>query len=708
MTSFRTAGGLAVERTARVVADDAIEPIVDALDSRRGAVFTSGIDYPGRYSRWEIGYHSPLLQVVGLPDRVEVEALNARGEVLLDAVADQLRADGHGVTRAGRTVVAVPRPYAATDREEDRGARVGSFRVLRSLQALLRAPEEPYLALSGAFGYDLMFRYEDLLARHERRPGQPDFVLHLPDRLVVADRASGVVTAYDYEFEAGGRSTADLPWEPGEAVACTAAPVPERLAPGAYAKVVEIAHDFFARGDLYEVVPGQPFYAPCPSPAAYFRRLREANPAPYGFCINLGDEQLVGASPEMFVRVDGRRIETCPIAGTIRRGVDGVEDAAQVLALLNSDKDRAELTMCTDVDRNDKARVCVPGSVEVIGRRQIEMYSRLIHTVDHVVGTLREGYDELDALLTHMWAVTVTGAPKKAAVQFIEDHEEAPRGWYGGAIGMLGFDGHVNTGLTLRTAQVRDRVALVRAGATLLFDSDPELEEAETELKASALLLAAAAEVGPAEVDVSARQVGAGARILVVDHEDSFTLNLADYFRQTGAEVTTVRWGISAERIEELAPDLVVLSPGPSRPSDFAMGALIDVLADRGLPTFGVCLGLQGIVEWSGGALRQLDVPWHGRSSAVRTSAGALFAADGVLEVGRYHSLYCADAAVPGELRVTASTDDGVVMAVEHRTLPLWGVQFHPESILTADAGGGLDLVVRVVEAARALPSRHG
>ena len=98
--------------------------------------------------------------------------------------------------------------------------------------------------------------------------------------------------------------------------------------------------------------------------------------------------------------------------------------------------------------------------------------------------------------------------------------------------------------------------------------------------------------------------------------------------------------------------------------------------------------------------LRQLEVPWHGRSSAVRTAGGTLFAGDGALEVGRYHSLCCADAAVPADLRVTASTDDGVVMAVEHRALPLWGVQFHPESILTADAGGGLDLVVRVVEAA--------
>src|SRR5690606_13167834 len=155
---------------------------------------------------------------------------------------------------------------------------------------------------------------------------------------------------------------------------------------------------------------------------------------------------------------------------------------------LNSVKDESELTMCTDVDRNDKARVCVPGSVRVIGRRQIELYSRLIHTVDHIEGRLRPGLDAFDAFLTHMWAVTVTGAPKQWAMQFIEDHEDAPRRWYGAAVGFAGFDGSMNTGLTLRAAHIENGVATIRVGATLLYDSDPEAEERETYLKARALL----------------------------------------------------------------------------------------------------------------------------------------------------------------------------------------------------------------------------
>ena len=149
----------------------------------------------------------------------------------------------------------------------------------------------------------------------------------------------------------------------------------------------------------------------------------------------MGDEQLVGASPEMFVRVEGDQVETCPISGTARRSGDPLRDAESIRDLLNSPKEESELTMCTDVDRNDKSRVCVPGSVRVIGRRLIESYAGLFHTVDHVTGTLMAGFDSLDAFLTHMWAVTIIGAPKKAAAQAIEELEKNARGWYGGAVG---------------------------------------------------------------------------------------------------------------------------------------------------------------------------------------------------------------------------------------------------------------------------------
>src|SRR5262249_15713939 len=148
----------------------------------------------------------------------------------------------------------------------------------------------------------------------------------------------------------------------------SSAPRPRDHAPGEYAAVVRLAREAFKRGDLFEVVPSQTFFEPCPQPPSeLFLRLRERNPPPSGFLMNPGQaENLVGAPPEMYVRVDGNRVETCPISGTIARGRDAIGDAAQIVALLTSAKDESELTMCTDVDRNDKSRICIPGSVRVI------------------------------------------------------------------------------------------------------------------------------------------------------------------------------------------------------------------------------------------------------------------------------------------------------------------------------------------------------
>src|SRR5262249_50721869 len=284
--------------------------------------------------------------------------------------------------------------------------------------------------------------------------------------------------------------------------------------------------------------------------------------------------------------------------------------------------------MCTDVDRNDKSRICVPGSVRVIGRRQIEMYSRLIHTVDHVEGRLRDGFDALDAFLAHTWAVTVTGAPKPWAMQFIEDHERSPRAWYGGAVGLIGFDGNLNTGLTLRTVRVLDGVAEVRVGATLLYDSDPDEEERETELKASAFLDAIRQpRRALSAASVEAPRPGVGQRALLVDHQDPFVHTLPHHLPPKGALVgtlppgfpaVTLRAGFPAETLDELRPDLAVLSPGPGTPADFDVSGTLAALLARGIPTFGVCLGLQGIVEHFGGALGVLDYPMHGKASRIR------------------------------------------------------------------------------------------
>jgi anthranilate synthase len=727
-TSFVTAGGVSVTRTAEPFGPSALEEITRQVDERRGGVLSSGMEYPGRYTRWHTAYVNPCLEIVARGRRIAARALNARGEVLLPVLAGALlrAGDPAAPAQAGTIEVIIPEP-AGLVAEEDRSRRPTVFSALREVIAAFAA-DDPHLGLYGAFGYDLAFQFEPVRLSAARPAGQRDLVLHLPDELYVVDRKRETAAVYRYEFTVGGASTAGLPRETapapagGERAAGGVGPEGElsQPEPGSYARIVREAKPRFARGDLFEVVPSHVFHGRCGSPAAFYERLRRRNPAPYEFFFNLGEEEcLVGASPEMYVRVSGDRVETCPIAGTIRRGADPLGDADNILALLSSDKDSSELTMCTDVDRNDKSRVCVPGSVSVIGRRQIEMYSRLIHTVDHIEGRLRPGLDALDAFLTHMWAVTVTGAPKNWAMQFIEDHEGAPRRWYGGAVGVIGFDGTMNTGLTLRTAHITGGVAAVRTGATLLFESDPMAEERETELKARALLetLAEAqpavagpdgpggGEARPARRGPAGRP-GAGLRVLLVDHQDSFVHTLAGYFREQGAEVVTLRAGLPATSLDGYAPDLVVLSPGPGRPSDFGCAGLLAELDARRLPAFGVCLGLQAMVEQAGGELRQLDEPAHGKPGQVRRTdpgaPGLLAGLPAEFTAGRYHSLHAVPEQVKGGFTVTALTPDGVVMAIEDEAAGRWAVQFHPESILSAGGGAGHQVIANVLTLVRA------
>ncbi|XXY03300.1 anthranilate synthase component I [Sorangium sp. So ce185] len=701
-----TRRGVAVRREVEDLAvDGAIQPIVEALDSHLGVVLASSYEVPGRYTRWDIGFVDPPLVLVSRGRDFRFTALNERGRVILPAIEEALRGYEplEAVERRADEVVGAVRPAGERVPEELRSRQPSIFSVLRRMIELFGVPGDPLFGLYGAFAYDLAFQFEPIRLRLERPADQRDLVLYLPDEIVAVDHRRERATRTRYELTFGDRSTEGLPRDGATRpyVGAHSAP-PNEYAPGEYAALVRVARESFKRGDLFEVVPGQTFYEPCPvAPTELFQRLRERNPAPYGFLMNLGEaEYLVGASPEMYVRVEGNRIETCPISGTIPRGSDPIADAAQIARLLASAKDESELTMCTDVDRNDKSRICVPGSVRVIGRRQIEMYSRLIHTVDHVEGRLRDGFDGLDAFLAHTWAVTVTGAPKAWAMQFIEDHERSPRAWYGAAVGLIGFDGGMNTGLTLRTIRIKDGVAQVRAGATLLYDSDPDEEERETHVKASALIDAIRRPRGvPTTAPAAINPVpGGGLKVLLVDHQDSFVHTLANYLRQTGAEVVTLRAGFPHTELDAYAPDLVVLSPGPGTPSDFDLSGTLSALLERRLPVFGVCLGLQGMVEHFGGKLGVLDYPMHGKASKVRVLGGRIF--EGLpreFHAGRYHSLYALRDALPASLKITAETEDGVVMAIEHAELPMAAVQFHPESILSQDDDVGLRLVRNAV-----------
>ncbi len=704
--TYQPQGGVSVQRHVEMLAyEGAIEPIITALDGHKGVLLASSFEYPGRYTRWDIGFINPPLQITAAGQKFSIEALNKRGEILLPAlieVVQNLKEVQIQATSPQKITGSIPKLDQRFP-EELRSKQPSIFSVLRAIQTFFYSKEDSYLGLYGAFGYDLAFQFEPVKLKIPRDQDQRDLVLFLPDEIYLVDHRREQATVQRYEFDVGKNSTKGLARE-GESFTFKPTKKVERNCdhqPKEYADSVRVAKEAFKRGDLFEVVPGQTFYEPClVPPSEIFRRLRERNPSPYGFLLSLGNaEYLVGASPEMYVRVSGKRIETCPISGTIIRGRDAIGDAEQILKLLNSPKEASELTMCTDVDRNDKSRICEPGSVKVIGRRLIEMYSRLIHTVDHVEGKLRDGYDAFDAFLSHAWAVTVTGAPKPKAMQFIEDHERSARHWYGGAVGLIGFNGDMNTGLTLRTVRIKDGMAQVRVGATLLYDSIPEDEEQETRLKASALLDAIKRPRDqPLPETVLQQQLGTGKKILLVDHQDSFVHTLANYLRQTGAETITLRNGFTVEEFQTIKPDLVVLSPGPGRPSDFNVANTIAIAIQQKVPIFGVCLGLQAIVEYFGGELAVLDYPMHGKPSEIKNLGGSLFEQlPAQFLAGRYHSLYADKKSLPLELKITAESLEGLVMAVEHKELPIWAVQFHPESIMSLEQEIGLRIIQNVL-----------
>ncbi|PZU88832.1 MAG: anthranilate synthase component I [Shinella sp.] len=705
---YETRGGIKVTRQRRATPyADAIGSYIDRLDSHRGAVFSSNYEYPGRYTRWDTAIIDPPLGISCFGRKMWIEAYNGRGEVLLGFIADKLKAVSD-LTLGERTTRRLDLVVNEPDRvftEEERSKIPTVFTALRAVVDLFYSDADSSIGLFGAFGYDLAFQFDAIKLSLERPEDQRDMMLFLPDEILVVDHYSAKAWIDRYDFEKGGVTTdgksAEIPAEPF----LHTDKIPPRgdHRPGEYAELVVKAKESFRRGDLFEVVPGQKFMERCDSkPSEISKRLKEINPSPYSFFINLGNQEyLVGASPEMFVRVSGRRIETCPISGTIKRGDDPIADSEQILKLLNSKKDESELTMCSDVDRNDKSRVCEPGSVKVIGRRQIEMYSRLIHTVDHIEGRLRDGMDAFDGFLSHAWAVTVTGAPKLWAMRFVEAHEKSPRAWYGGAIGMVGFNGDMNTGLTLRTVRIKDGIAEVRAGATLLNDSDPHEEEAETELKASAMI--AAIRDAKAGNDTKTKRgvakVGQDVKILLVDHEDSFVHTLANYFRQTGATVSTVRSPVPEEVFDRMNPDLVVLSPGPGNPKDFDCKATIKKARARNLPIFGVCLGLQALAEAYGGELRHLAVPMHGKPSRIRVlEPGIVFSGLAKeVTVGRYHSIFADPATLNRDFMITAESEDGTIMGIEHTKEPVAAVQFHPESIMTLGGDAGMRMIENVV-----------
>lgn len=685
--TYLTKGNIEVTRRIEYKEQNEIPEIIKSLDNSRGAVFSSNYDYPGRYSRWEIGFMNPGIEIRCYRDYFIIQSTDYHSDLLYSCIREKiLKIDSVKVLEDSYTFFKAK--LLVSDKifsEEERSKQTSIFTVLREIYQILYSEEDSILGLYGAFGYDLIFHFERKIELiKERMEGQEELVLYLPDKLFINDKKREEMYVAEYDFSYLGNSTEGIGREEKkDGYKLSKKVISENnYKRGEYADIVNNAIDAFKKGDLFEVVPSHTINKKVGlSYSQIYDNMVRINPSPYNFIINLGNECLIGSSPEMYVRVEKQIVETCPISGTIKRGLDALEDAENIRRLLNSAKDEAELTMCTDVDRNDKSRICIPGSVKIVGRRQIEKYSHLIHTVDHIKGELAEGYDLFDAFLSHMWAVTITGAPKKAAVEWIEHNEQSARVWYGGAIGYIRFNGDMNTGLTLRTVRVCNDMAQIRVGATLLIDSVPEDEETETLTKAAALLESISSKdtIFNGVSSHIQNKMLEGKKVILVDYEDSFVHTLANYIRQMGAMVKVVRYNYFLDFIDSDKYDVVMLSPGPGMPMQFGMEKVIEFCVERNIPILGICLGFQGIAEYYGGRLAVLEKPRHGVVRRV-TFVDDFIECDSV-EVGLYHSIFVSN--VSQDFEVIAKDEENIIMGIKHKEKPIVGLQFHPESILS-------------------------
>jgi anthranilate synthase component 1 len=406
---------------------------------------------------------------------------------------------------------------ARYDRDAFAPCEAPPLEALRGLltESAIDMPADLPAAAAGLFGYlgyDMIRLVEHLPDVNPDPLGLPDAVLMRPSVIAVLDGVKGEVTvvapawvssglsaraAYAQAAERVSDALRDLERAPSVAARemGDAAPLGEpvsNFAHADYLAAVEKAKDYIRAGDIFQVVPSQRWSLDFPQPPfALYRALRRTNPSPFMFYFNFGPFQVVGASPEILVRVFDGEVTIRPIAGTRKRGATPEEDRALEADLLADEKELAEHLMLLDLGRNDVGRVAKIGTVRPTEEFIVERYSHVMHIVSNVVGELSDDHDALSALLAGLPAGTVSGAPKVRAMEIIDELEPEKRGVYGGGVGYFSAGGDMDMCIALRTAVVQDGTLYIQAGGGVVYDSDPQAEFEETENKARAIRRAA-------------------------------------------------------------------------------------------------------------------------------------------------------------------------------------------------------------------------
>ncbi len=360
--------------------------------------------------------------------------------------------------------------------------------------------------LVGFLGFETVRFFEPGLRSRMKRAAIPDGIFLLADTVIAFDHArrslSLIANALDGDIAAAQRKLDEIearihaPLPPSQPREIKPSKTRPNMTQGRFEDMVRDAKEFIAAGDIFQVVLSQRFTRETSvEPFDVYRTVRRLNPSPYMFFFDFGRVDgaplfLVGSSPEMFVRLEGRTASLRPIAGTRPRGADSTADAALADELLADPKERAEHVMLVDLGRNDLGRVCEYGTVRVSDFFTIEKYSHVMHIVSHVEGKLRPEFTAFDLVRAAFPAGTVSGAPKVRALEIISELEPEARGAYAGMVGYFGFDGNMDTCLALRTMVARGNTFNVQAGAGIVADSNPTTEFQETVNKASAMLRA--------------------------------------------------------------------------------------------------------------------------------------------------------------------------------------------------------------------------
>jgi para-aminobenzoate synthetase component 1 len=395
------------------------------------------------------------------------------------------------VRRDGTTVRGTENPFAVLRR------LLGRYRVDPA-----SGPPVPFIGGAvGYLGYDLKNSVERLPSTAVRDTQLPDLHFAFYDTVsAVPRRGPALLIAWDHPEIPDADSAEERVRRLADVLARPGAPEPgsfecgspaSNVEPDAYLDAVRAAKEYIAAGDIFQVNLSQRFQARFQGdPIGFYGRLRQTNPAPFACCLPLAEGVVCSSSPERFLKVSGRHVETCPIKGTRRRGRSPAEDAALAAELLASEKDRAELTMIIDLERNDLGRVCEYGSVVVSDACRLETHPTVFHLVGTICGVLYRNYELSQLLRATFPGGSITGAPKIRAMEIIDELEPTARSVYTGSIGYIGFDGAADLNIAIRTAVITGGQVYVQVGGGIVADSDPQLEYEETLHKGEGLFQA--------------------------------------------------------------------------------------------------------------------------------------------------------------------------------------------------------------------------